>query len=112
VPPDSQWKHLAGLKVADPEFIIPGPVDALIGADVFEGLMQTGRVIITHGNPTAMETVLGWVVTRQTDNTAQSASVATHLLLVQCNLGNILQKCWALEELPSLKLLMSEEIDC
>jgi len=35
VPPASKWKHVAGLKLADPEFNIPGPVDILFGADVF-----------------------------------------------------------------------------
>jgi hypothetical protein len=59
VPPASKWKHLAGLKLADPKFNIPGAVDILLEANVFGTLMQSGSVTGAHGTPTAMETALG-----------------------------------------------------
>jgi hypothetical protein len=33
--PASKWKHLAGLKLANPESNTPGAMDILLGADVF-----------------------------------------------------------------------------
>jgi hypothetical protein len=76
----------------------------------FGRLIQAGCVSGTHGIPTAMERVLGRVLTGQTDNAAQSTSLATRL--VHCNLDNLLQKFWALGKVPSRKILTSEEEDC
>jgi hypothetical protein len=70
------------------KFKISGAVNILLGADMFGKLMQSGHVIGAHGTPTAMETVLGWVLTGQTDDTMHSTSLVTHL--VQCNLSNLL----------------------
>jgi hypothetical protein len=70
--------------------------------------MQSGRVI--GATPTAMETAFGWVLTGQTDDTMHSTSVAIHL--VQCDLDNLLQRFWNLEEIPSRELMTSEEKDC
>ncbi|XP_024877362.1 uncharacterized protein LOC112458150 [Temnothorax curvispinosus] len=37
------WKHIEGLKLADPQYHRPGPVDLLIGADIFASLIRDGR---------------------------------------------------------------------
>jgi hypothetical protein len=100
VPPASKWKHLVGPKLADPKFNILGPEDILPSADIFGKLMQPGRVIRTYNSPTAMKTVLGWVLTGQTDNTVHSTSLATHL--VQCNMDVLLQRFWTFEEVSSM----------
>jgi hypothetical protein len=54
-----------------------------------------------------MDTVFGRVPKGRTDGTTHSTSVTTHL--VQCSLNNLLQRFWELEEVPTQKLLTSEE---
>ena len=39
----SQWKHLTGLDLADPEFGTPGRVDVLLGADYYEKILLHGQ---------------------------------------------------------------------
>jgi hypothetical protein len=79
------------------------------GAAVFGKLMRLMRVTWTHGSPTAMDTVFGRVPKGRTDGITHSTSVTTHL--DQCSLNNLLQRFWALEEVPTQKLLTSEEKD-
>jgi hypothetical protein len=103
VPPACKWKHLAGQKLADPKFDIPVVVDILLGADVFEKLMQLACIIGERGTPRAMQMVLRWIPTGQTDDTMHSTSLAT--LLVQCILDDVLQRSGTVEDVPGRKLL-------
>ena len=43
-PLDSALERLRRLKLADPQFYQPGPVDILIGNDVYEKLMMAGKL--------------------------------------------------------------------
>ena len=60
---DSKWKHLQALPLADPQFGVPGPIDVLLGADVFEKVIRHGRQRGFHGPWAALETCFGWVLT-------------------------------------------------
>ena len=60
---DSKWKHLQGLHLADPHFGVPGPIDVLLGADVFDKVIRHGRRCGFHGSLAALETCFGWVLT-------------------------------------------------
>ena len=37
------WKHLAKLNLADPDFGIPGYINVLLGIDVFNKVVRQGR---------------------------------------------------------------------
>jgi len=55
-----RYHHLV---LADPEFDIPGPVDMLVGSDLYPHLLQSRADIIhSTGLPSAMNTQLGWIV--------------------------------------------------
>ena len=62
VPFDSKWKHLLGLKLADPDFGTPGSIDLLLGAEVFGRAMLQGRRHGPSGSPSAFKTHFGWVL--------------------------------------------------
>jgi hypothetical protein len=49
VPLASIWKQLLALKLVDTKFSIPGAVDILLVAEVFEKFMQSGRVTGARG---------------------------------------------------------------
>ena len=44
---DPKWMHLQGLHSGDPQFGVPGPIDILLGADIFSHTiaMASGVVI-------------------------------------------------------------------
>ena len=59
----SNWNHLSGLSLADPEYGTPGSVDLLLGADTFGRVVLHGRRFGPSGTPSAFKTQFGWVLT-------------------------------------------------
>ena len=62
VPLERNWKLLAGLQLADPDFGIPGHINILLGIDVFNGVILHSWQNSLVGSPSAHETSLGWVL--------------------------------------------------
>jgi hypothetical protein len=50
------------IKLADPRFDCSGPVDLLIGAELFLPLMCIGQIHLAPGQPHFQKTHLGWIV--------------------------------------------------
>ena len=73
--PQSQFKNLAKLKLADPRFNEPSSIDILLGADVIEKFTLGGK-IQENENLFLKDTVFGWVVTGQTK--IPSSQVRSH----------------------------------
>ena len=59
---NSNWKHLKGLRLADPDFGVPGYIDVLLGVDVFNHVVCQGRRMGPPGSPIALNTRFGWVL--------------------------------------------------
>ena len=62
VPFDIRWKHFSGLRLADPEFGVPGHVDLLLGIDVFNHVVLHGWRNGPPGSPSSFETQFSWVL--------------------------------------------------
>ncbi|EZA59660.1 hypothetical protein X777_16731 [Ooceraea biroi] len=60
------WEHLQGLPFADPDFAIPGPIDLLLGANIYGLLLKSTIRKGPLNAPVAQETSLGWIVSRPT----------------------------------------------
>ena len=62
--PASEFHHLIGLRLADPNFNLPARVDILLGADLWLQL-QTGAAPVTASasEPGAQSTIFGWAIT-------------------------------------------------
>ncbi len=97
---DSEWHHLSGIQLADPDFGTPGRVDVLLGVDVFTSVLLHGRRHGPSGSPVALETLFGWVLAggmkpdqSPTQVTASHASVLTG--------DDLLRKFWETEELDA-----------
>ena len=58
---DTTWRHLSGLRLADPEFGVPGFIDVLLGVDMFSRSLRQGRRQGPPGSPMAIKTCFGWV---------------------------------------------------
>ena len=59
---DKNWKHLSGLRLADPDFGVPGYIDVLLGVDMFCRVVRQGRRQGPPGSPMAIKTCFGWVL--------------------------------------------------
>ena len=58
----SEWKHLTGLDLADPDYGTPARVDILLGADYYSEVLLHGRRWGPRGTPYAQKTCFGWVL--------------------------------------------------
>ena len=63
-PPVQDFPHLWGLPLADPNYHVPGPVDILLGSNVWLKIQGNQKVITDDNSPVgAAHTIFGWVVT-------------------------------------------------
>lgn len=104
------WTHIKDLDLADPGFDIPGPVDVLLGADVFAECLLSERIkgIATH--PPAFNSIFGWLLLGK-------SPIASHSLLTLQSRGdndltNIIQRFWELDTLPPASKLTPQELLC
>ena len=57
---DRNWRHLSGLRLANPEFSEPRNIDVLLGVDMFSQVVRQGRRQGPPGSPVAVNTCFGW----------------------------------------------------
>ena len=55
---NTNWRHLPGLRLADPEFGVPGNIDVLLGVDMFSRVVRQGQQQGPRGSPMVLETRL------------------------------------------------------
>ncbi|XP_060519976.1 uncharacterized protein LOC132698114 [Cylas formicarius] len=56
------WSHLENLVVSDDTYNTPGPIDALIGCELFPLILLPEKVCGKELEPVAFNTLFGWVV--------------------------------------------------
>lgn len=95
--PKSVRERYGHLQLADPEFDTPGPIDMLIGGDLYPLVLGTRSDIVhSPGLPSALHTQLGWVIVgalRESVTSAVSLVVNTTPAI-----DAIMQQFWAVEE--------------
>jgi len=105
---------LEGLQLADPSFSKPGPIDIILGADVYGQLIEEGVIKGPINSPIAQKTKFGWIISGPIRNTAKTKAVQGFHVSVDDDIYDLLRRFWTLEELPSSKntCLSSEEQEC
>ncbi|XP_071571139.1 uncharacterized protein [Temnothorax nylanderi] len=103
------WKHLEGLKLADPQYHRPGPIDILIGADIFASLIRDGRRVGKKSKPDAFNSIFGWVLV---GSVSTQASRSTHSFLTLDSLDASLSRFWQLDEIPTAPPYLQEDKRC
>ncbi|KAL4121517.1 hypothetical protein QTP88_014012 [Uroleucon formosanum] len=75
--PNSVRERYGHLQLADPDFDTPGPIDMLIGGDLYPLVLCT-KSEVTHspGLPSALNTQLGWVVVGALKDLVTSSAVS------------------------------------
>ncbi|CAG9132520.1 unnamed protein product [Plutella xylostella] len=87
------WDHLSNVKLADPDFYISGPIDLLLGANIYSEIILDG--VLKHDTataPVAQQTKLGWILCGNTK---------TFNCLVTLNELADLTRFWETEDIPN-----------
>ena len=96
IPFDSSWSHLSDLELGDPEFGTPGPVELLLGVDVFVEVLLHGWRVGPPNTPAAIETKFGWIIAGTVDMENSTEVVSNNTITVS---EDILKRFWEIEEL-------------
>jgi hypothetical protein len=92
-----RYRHLV---LADPKFDVPGPIDMLIGYDLYPLVLPTKTdVIHSPGLPSAMSTSLGWVIGGALNKLTLSPVVSRSITTTP-SIEGLLQQFWRVEEPP------------
>lgn len=103
-----KWAHLENLSLADPLYHRPQPVDVLLGADILPYIFLDGRITGNIGEPTAFNTVFGWILMGSINN-HECVNIATFNVSISETLDATLKKFWELEELPCVRHFSPDE---
>ncbi|XP_054746940.1 uncharacterized protein LOC129252836 [Anastrepha obliqua] len=113
------WKIPKNISLAVPEFYKAQKVDLLLGAETFFELLAVGQIKASPNHPTLQKTLLGWVVSgKYASNQRPPPTVSSTLCHTEQDLANIdsiVQRFWAMEEIPSgasSTKFTPEQIEC
>ena len=107
----ANYPHLKNLKLADPNWHLPAPVDILLGSEIFWDIMGSNKIKGRDGAPVGVESTLGWLVTGSVKSPTNLHKVEVHLCS-EISLENQLKQFWELETIESKKLLNPNETQC
>jgi hypothetical protein len=93
----SSWKIPKDIKLADEHFNQPGNTDLLMGADIFNEILRSGRSTHPGNFPILQETALGWTLSGQTPAVTQNDPQHTFLLREDNSLKHNLNRFWEVE---------------
>lgn len=110
---DRSWPHLHGLHLADPGYKTAGPIEILLGADVFSIILQSGLRKGGARAPVAQNTSLGWILSGVIGDAASAQAAHTYQCRVEEDLSAVVRLFWEQEEVPAAApALSSEEMEC
>lgn len=101
--------RFSNLSLADPEYYKPGPIDFLLGAELYCKILCPNSVI--PGEPTAINSTLGWIILGRAPIDKPPSHVNTFLLQAP-SLETILQRFWETEEVENKGVQDPEDLVC
>lgn len=96
------WDYIDNLKLADPHFNKSGPIDLLLGAEIYSELILNG-VIKSDNFPVAQQTRVGWIL---------CGNVKTFNCFVILNDLENMTRFWETEEISDITTLTNEDQHC
>lgn len=101
------WKTLW---LADPTFNVPGPIDAILGAEEY-GKILLGDIQRNDSGLLAQNTTLGWILSGNVHNAPQN-KINVHSMIIRKEEDAQLTKFWEIEEVSEKKVLSPEDKKC
>ncbi|XP_059054458.1 uncharacterized protein LOC131848558 [Achroia grisella] len=96
------------IQLADPNFFLPSDIDLLLGAEIFFEIMSSNQIKLGPNMPILQDTQLGWVVAGPLYTNNLQKYKKTHCNFTR-EISDQLSKFWNLEEVPSIKTVMSPD---
>ena len=101
--PHQEWPHLTGLRLADPDFLKPRPIDIIIGADSYGKIIKPNFKKGDSSMPIAQFSIFGWLVLGPV-KTPQSQFSSSHTATVMQHsdktIQDLLTKFWDSRRAP------------
>ncbi len=94
----SRWKHIKHLNLADKTCQVPRAIDVLIGAELVPHILLSGRIPGTNGQPSALETIFGWILIGKVQNSSNNA-LAISSYCTSSDLDTCLQRFWEIDNI-------------
>ncbi|XP_053686424.1 uncharacterized protein LOC128735965 [Sabethes cyaneus] len=88
----------------------PGPVDMIIGAEIYFDLLSAGKTRLSKDGPTLQETVFGWVISGRVPK--QVSPRTSTFVSSTVDLQELIAKFWELETCYVTSTLSLEETAC
>ncbi|XP_058466308.1 uncharacterized protein LOC131439387 [Malaya genurostris] len=109
----SDWVIPDNIRLADPSFATKGPIDIVIGAQLFFELIRNGHMKIGDDKPLLQNSVFGWLVSglHQNGITGAQPQVHSHLSTFR-DLEQRISRFWELEACQSNSSWSMEERLC
>ncbi|XP_063923785.1 uncharacterized protein LOC135137936 [Zophobas morio] len=107
-----QFRHLRNLELADPEFGTPQQVDVLLGADVYGQIVTSGFKKGRVEEPSALNTVFGWVLIGGIKRDKQKTVVRSFCTSIDNSLDAALKRFWQLEQVPQRIMAAPQDVLC
>ncbi|XP_055523111.1 uncharacterized protein LOC129717274 [Wyeomyia smithii] len=106
------WNVPENVNLADPSFASKGPIDIVIGAQVFFELIRRGHQKIGKDKPLLQNSVFGWLVSGlQYNDTTEQTQLHCHLETYR-ELEKRVRKFWELENCQVNSTWSLEEKEC
>lgn len=97
------WSHLDGIQLADPNYLIPGSIDIILGADVFGQIIQNGIRKGSNNAPMAQATKLGWIISGPTSSQSSPDGFQSFHVSIESDLFSLMRRFWELDEIAPFK---------
>ncbi|XP_061721887.1 uncharacterized protein LOC133528515 [Cydia pomonella] len=104
------------IELADPMFHQPGPIDVVIGADLFWDIIGHEEISLGPNNPKLRSSKFGWIVCGRINSVVSNKKILCNHAVVSStqneNVDNLVSKFWDLEEVPKKPNLSKPESEC
>ncbi|XP_041787865.1 uncharacterized protein LOC121603240 [Anopheles merus] len=108
----SSWQIPRQVQLADPSFHSPGPIDLIIGAELYYDVVKEGLIKLSHERVTLQNTAFGWVIAGRVNVHAPSPSSSIVGHVWSTSIEEQLSKFWELESCRATSTLSVEESNC
>ncbi|GFW43055.1 uncharacterized protein TNCV_1474501 [Trichonephila clavipes] len=98
------------INLADDSFYVPGPIDCLLGAEIFYELLRSGQIHSENSNLIFQNTVFGFVASGS--NSFADTEARVRCGLIKGDLNQTLKMFWELENVEVERTKNEEEIFC
>ncbi|XP_040164679.1 uncharacterized protein LOC120901040 [Anopheles arabiensis] len=108
----SSWQIPRQVQLADPSFHSPGPIDLIIGAELYYDVVKEGLIKLAHERVTLHNTAFGWVIAGRVNLHAPPppSSIVGHVC--STSIEEQLNKFGELESCRATSTLSVEESNC